>query len=339
MPQSVIPQPLSWEPAGVHDALCRSLAMLRQANHVVVVAHENPDGDAMASTLAFGYLLDQLGVRNSLVNCDAVPSGLGHLYGSSRLVRPAQVEHLADVVVALDCGEPHRLGDSVPSAWLHGPLIVVDHHEKWAFPDHAIAIRDPDAACTGELVYRLLVLSGLTLDPELAKLLLTALYFDTGSFRYGCTTSGSMELASALYRTGVDAWALTSLMYENLPLARARLLGEALRELRVSDCGRLAGFVIGADMQARVGATPETCDGLVNQARAIAGVEIAWQLHAEAGRLRLAVRSRGNLDLQPMALALGMKGSSFAANGWFDGDAEVVAERMESSFWSVYGVR
>ena len=339
MPQSVIPQPLSWEPAGVQDSLLRALAVLRAARHVVVVAHENPDGDAMSSTLAVGRLLDRLGIRNSLVNADAVPSGLTHLYDASRVLLPGQVEQPPDVVVALDCGEPHRLGDGLPVAWLQGPLIVLDHHEKWAFPDHAVAVRDTDAACTGELVYRLLVLSGLTLDPELAKLLLTSLYFDTGSFRYGCTTAGTMELASALYRTGVDAWALTSLIYENLPLARVRLQGEALRELRVTDCGRLAGFVISEVMQARVGAVAETCDGLVNQARAIAGVEIAWQLHADAGRLRLAVRSRGNLDVRPIASALGIKGSAFAANGWFDGDEEVVAERVESSFRSVYGVR
>ncbi|MBU6162067.1 MAG: hypothetical protein KGO50_13200, partial [Myxococcales bacterium] len=136
---------------------------------------------------------------------------------------------------------------------------------------------------------------------------------------------------------GVDAWALTSLIYENLPLARVRLQGEALRGLRLSPCGRLAGFVVSADMLVRAGATPDACDGLVNQARAIAGVEIAWQIHREEGRAHLAVRSRGNLDVRPVAFALGIKGSAFAANGWFDADEEVVAESVESSFALVYG--
>jgi phosphoesterase RecJ-like protein len=337
MPQSVTPQALSWEPVGVLHSLRRTIEVLLQANHVVVIAHANPDGDAISSTLAVGHLLDLLGIRNSLVNSDPVPSGLKHLHGAARVVFPHQVEQSPDVVVALDCGEPHRLGDNVPAVWLQGTLIVLDHHDKWSFPDHTVAVRDPDAACTGELVYRMVVESGLRLDPEMARLLLTALYFDTGSFRYGCTTSGTMELAAALYRTGVDAWALTSLIYENLPLARVRLQGEALRGLRLSTCGRLAGFVISDDMLTRAGATSDACDGLVNQARAIAGVEIAWQVHREEGRVHLAVRSRGNLDVRPIALALGIKSSTFAANGWFDADEEVVAEGVESGFAMVYG--
>jgi len=337
MSQTVKPPALSWEPAGVGPALSMALTLIKGAAHVVVVAHSSPDGDAISSTLAVGHLLTLLQVPHTLVNEDPVPLGLRYLPGADRVVRPPEVAIAPDVVIALDCGEPLRLGPSLPAEWLNLPLIVLDHHDKWAFPAHTVAVRDIEAASTGEIVYRLLVASDVPLDRDMATLLLTSLYFDTGSFRYGCTTSGTMELAAALYRTGVDAWSLTSRIYENQPLARARIQGEALRELRLSECGRLAGFLITSAMQLRAGATAEECDGLVNQARAVAGVEIAWQLHAEAGKLRFAMRSRGNLDVTLIAQALGFKGNAFASNGWFDADADSAVTRIESAFAQVYG--
>ncbi len=78
-------------------------------------------------------------------------------------------------------------------------LINVDHHITNQL-DWPFTWLDSSASATGEMVYELINLLGVGIDPEIAICLYTAILTDTGSFRYTNTTPKSMRIAASLDR-------------------------------------------------------------------------------------------------------------------------------------------
>src|SRR2546423_3209766 len=110
---------------------------IRTHDRFLLVTHENPDGDALGSTLALKLALDRLGK-------DAVM----YLYGDAPLPAEYSFMPLGDlqralppdwrerVLVAVDCAKERRLGP-VPGL-LEGTQLVGDvdhHHDNSRFRD------------------------------------------------------------------------------------------------------------------------------------------------------------------------------------------------------------
>jgi len=310
---SLTAAPLSWTPDGLSEALEIAVDRIRRAKRVLVVAHERPDGDAVASTSAAAIICRALGARVQLFNVDEVPDALAFLPLVSEINAVAPTQR-PDVTIALDFGWRSRAGAAFPEIGWGSHTIVIDHHPVLEEGFGDIHVHDPDAASTTELVYRLCVAAGVPLTPELATCLFAGLHTDTGSFRYACTSAGTFELGAQLLRTGIDTWSISSALYENESLARTRLLGYVLSTVCVSDCGRLSTFRLDNETLERFGATTEDASGLVKYARAIRGVEVAAQLTSgHDGLTHVSLRSRGAIDVSRVAVHFGGGGHRNAA--------------------------
>ncbi|MFB6350554.1 MAG: bifunctional oligoribonuclease/PAP phosphatase NrnA, partial [Bradymonadaceae bacterium] len=211
-------------------------ACFRDAETLLVASHEEPDGDAMGAMLGLGNLLDQLGKEVIRFNHDPVPYNFEFLSGADEVTDEVPAGADVDVVVLLDCSSVERLGDAFPGLEVLAPdeVVVIDHH---ATLDESTADRylhDEDAAATGELIYRLVEQLGASLSTPMADCLYCALMTDTGSFQYSNTVRTTFRIAGELLDAGVDAWKMTSQLYENEPLERIQLLAEVLDTLRVS---------------------------------------------------------------------------------------------------------
>lgn len=319
--------PLSPSPRGLRARVAQAADLLKRARRVVVVSHQRPDGDAIGSTLAAVLTLRSVGIEAYGYNQDGVPEGLRFLPQSGLVHRELDGDH--DTVLLLDCSTPARAGDAVPERLWDAQLICLDHHSPQGPCDSACVVRDTEAPATGELVYRLMVALEANLNDEIATCLFCALQSDTGSFRYASTTRRAMALGERLLRTGIDVWSISSSLYEEQPEARVRLLAEALLSLRRSECGRLAWMQISLEMLARCGATRAMCDGIVNHARSIKGVEIAAIAIEEGDRnWRINFRSRGNLDVSRVARRHGGGGHRNAAACTLEVQAEEVASKL-----------
>jgi len=327
MLETVTPRALSWDPDGVPEALAAAVDVLKGASHVLVTGHENPDGDAISSTLGVALVCEALGLEVTRFNVDPVPVELRFLPGADRVV--PTVATPPDVTVIVDCSSKPRVGGAFPDAGWGGTIVCLDHHRTVDrdFPD--VLVHDEQAAATAELVYRLAVAAGVPLTPELARCLFAGMHTDTGSFRYDATTWRAMEVSAALLRTGISVWDIASNLYENQPEARVRLLGEALRGMERSPCGRLAVIAVTPEMFASSGATEDLADGFVNHARSIRGVEIAAQVTDIGGEpCRVSLRSRGTMDVSAIAARFGGGGHRNAAGFRVEGTAAEVREQL-----------
>jgi phosphoesterase RecJ-like protein len=281
---------------------------LRNGERFLVSSHSRPDGDAVGSVLAMGMLLEQMGKRADLVTSDGVPANYRGLPGASGIRHALHVHDLYDAAILLEC-------DSLERARLRGLenlyLINIDHHISGRSYAQLNWI-DCEAASVGELVYRLAKAIGVKVTPEMATCLYTTVLTDTGGFTYGSIRASTFALAQDLVLAGADPVAIARDVCYSSPTSKALLLGAALSNLKRE--GRLAWLWVTHQDMVRTCAAEEDCEGIVNVAMGISGVEVAVFLRELPGRnVRLSLRSKGMANVASIAGRLGGGGHGNAS--------------------------
>ncbi|HHW13895.1 MAG TPA: bifunctional oligoribonuclease/PAP phosphatase NrnA, partial [Firmicutes bacterium] len=292
---------------------------LRRHRRFLVTAHVHPDGDAVGSVLAVGWILRRLGKEARLVLPERVPAAYTFLPGQEAIeaadeLGPEEAERCreADAVVVVDCSDYARLGKVRQLLPEEAEVINVDHHLQNEF-DGPRYVRT-DAAATGELVYELAKELDLRLDCDAATCLYTALLTDTGSFRFANTTAETLHIAAELLGLGVSPSCVAEQVYDVRPLGALRLLAEVLATLQVTPCGRVAWLEMDEGMLERHGVDASETEGIVNYARTIAGVKIGALFRGVGPSLtRVSWRSRPGYDVARLAARFGGGGHVNAA--------------------------
>ncbi len=257
----------------------------------ILTSHARPDGDAVGSALACAQILRSMGKQASVVLSDGVPGMYGPLPFADTVLRDTEQVAEADAAIILEC-------DSVQRTRLTGLeqhyLINIDHHAT-ARPFGDVNWIDPDACATAEMIFRLAREAGVKISPEVATCLYTAVLTDTGSFCFHGTTERTFALAQELVRCGADPVRIAHNVYFSTQLSKMRLLGAALNGLRRE--GSLAWMHVDRATMERCQASEEDCEGLVNYALAIQGIEVALFFREQPdGRFRVSLRSKGLVE-------------------------------------------
>ena len=202
------------------------------------------------------------------------------------------------------------------SASNSSPSINIDHHVSGrAFG--RINWIDHGAASVGELVYRLVKAAGGVVTPEMAVCLYTTLLTDTGGFCYGATCASTFALAHELALAGADPIRIAQDVYFSTPFQDAA----ARRGPPQPQPRRPVGLAL--DRARRYGpllAAEEDCEGIVNYALSVAGVEAAIFLRElPERRIRVSLRGKGHVNVAELAGRLGGGGHESAAGCTLDG--------------------
>jgi bifunctional oligoribonuclease and PAP phosphatase NrnA len=292
----------------------RILSSIAAADHLLITAHARPDGDAVGSVLACWMMLQAMGKRAEMALSDGVPAIYRGLPCASLVQHRTHIDTAYDAVILLEC-------DGIPRTGLTGLenrfLINIDHHTSGhAFAD--VNWIDSDACAVGELVYDLTAAAGIELTADMATCLYTAVLSDTGSFRYQGTDTHSFELARNLVLHGADPVEIARQVYFSNPAAKIELLGAALANLRYD--GAVAWLWVTQNDMEKTRAAEEDCEGIVNYAISIAGMEAAVFLRELPDhRVRLSLRSKGRVDVASIAERFGGGGHENASGCTLDG--------------------
>jgi len=309
-PASSGPASLSRENSGLEAVL----EVLRRGQRFAVCSHARPDGDAVGSMLALGMILAELDKHADLVSADQVPMIYRGLPCASSIQRASRLEGEYDAVILLECDGTQR---SRIAGLEDRFLVNIDHHTTGR--DFAQVNWIDKAACAvAEMVYRLAIAAQAEVTPPMATCLYTGVLTDTGSFCYESTDAHAFEIARELVGRGADPAGIAREVYFSNPLSKMLLLGAALTNLRRE--GRLAWLWVTHDDMKRTGAAEEDCEGIVNYAIGIGGVEAAVLLRELPDhRVRLSLRSKGSLDVARIAARFGGGGHLHAGGCTIDG--------------------
>lgn len=298
---------------GRHAAASAIADVLRAASSVVIGSHVDPDGDAVGSSLALALALGRSSVPCEVVAAQGAecPVTYAFLPAACRY-RSAEDLDPPAVFVSLDAPNLDRLGTGRALAERAGTLIVVDHHPD-AVSAGVLNLIDPAAPATGVLVYDIIRALGVTLDIDIATCLYTALVTDTGRFSHSNTGPEAFAVAGELVAAGVHPNDIVSAVYENRSLGALSLTGRVLERLTLANGGAVAYSWLAPGDMTETGVSHAETENLIDQVRAIGGVEVVFLVKLDVETARVSLRAKGATDVGAVARTFGGGGHRPAA--------------------------
>jgi phosphoesterase RecJ-like protein len=301
---------------------------INKSSRIAVTSHVVPDGDNIGSSLALCLALKKLGKAACFVIDDRVPEVYRFLKGADEVITyTSEYKQEFDLIIALDCGDLDRLG-GVKQLIGDSTLINIDHHiSNTRFG--ALNLVEAAASSTAELVYKLIKSMGIFIDKEMAECIYTGIVTDTGMFQYSNTTEETHAIAAELIIAGVEPADIFNKVYQNSPKEKVLLMKEALKSLEFHYDDRVS--CVGITKQQMNSITQEDLDteGVVNLARDIAGVEVAFFLkEKELGVVKVSLRSKTYVDVCAIAMEFGGGGHTRAAGCTIIGSVEEAKEKI-----------
>jgi bifunctional oligoribonuclease and PAP phosphatase NrnA len=310
---------------------------IRSNERFLLVTHENPDGDALGSILAMKLALDSLRKDSVMYVGGEMALPPDYEFMPLEELRRELPENTAGrLVLSLDSATAPRT--RIPPEVLAAAPIVVDidhHHDNTRFGTINLVV--PDASSTAEIVRDLLRELDVSLTPEIAEAIYIALDTDTGRFQYANTTQKAHELAIELMEHGVEPQEIFRRIYEAVPFARQKLKGKALDRARLYEDGRMiATYLLRADFE-ELGVGEEYAEGVIDELRAVKGVELAMTVREPPvpdGLLRrVSMRSASDtFDVSAIARQRNGGGHKRAAGFSSDESVDEIIEFVRGEF-------
>jgi len=286
---------------------------LEDSRRVLICSHIEPDGDSVGSQLALAELLDSRGKETRIVNQDPVPSRYRFLDPHGRILGRLTSGFQPDTAVILDCSSQERLGDIGELITADMVTVTIDHHRAKPGPDDPAYI-DLQASSTGELINDIIRELNVSIGPRQADRLYTAIFSDTGGFRFPNTTGKSLAIAAELIRCGARPHHIASKIYEERSLSSLKLLGHALEKLSALENGRVNMVSLDSEDLNHCGAGPGEAEGIVDALITVKDALVgALMREMPSGAIKVNLRTRGGIKANRIAEALGGGGHPNAA--------------------------
>lgn len=299
------------------------LKLIRENNKFLITGHVNPEGDSIGSCLALALGLKKMKKKVCVLSKDPVPDMLKFL-PCSDLIKNRMPAGNFDVLFLIDCNTMKRTGFENLRA---KTTAVIDHHMAKKEHLHDIAWIVPEAAAAGELVYKLLKALNIPIDKKISINLFTAVFTDTGGFRYSNTTPESMKISCELIKAGAKPWDVTKEVYENISFDRMRLLTMSLSTLEKRD--DIGWMTATRRMLENTNTSAQDTESFVNYPRKIKGIEVAVFFRENNKNLyKISLRSKGKVNVADIAKMFGGGGHASAAGCEINGSLPDVERKI-----------
>lgn len=193
------------------EKLIDLIYIINEAENIVVVSHEDPDGDAIGSSLAlYNYLQEYFKSKDLFKPIQVV---LRKVSGRFNIIKgyndiKENVEGEIDLLIVLDLNEKHRLGELDFIADIANKIIVIDHHKgEPNFGDYKVF--DEDAAATALVlvdIYNEIHDEAKLPKPskEVVEAILSGVISDTSGFKNANTNKEVLEFVVKAMGYNID---------------------------------------------------------------------------------------------------------------------------------------
>ncbi len=305
------------------DPIAEAHGLLQRAEHIAILSHERPDGDAIGSLLALSQALRQEGKRVASLMGSGVPGRFKFLPGADKVVK--RFPDSCDLLVTLDCADDARLGfplDELPRQI----DINIDHHPtntKFG----AVNLVQPETAATAEILYGAMQAWELPLTLEVVTNLLVGLLTDTIGFRTSSTTPQSLRIAADLMELGAPLSELYDRAIVQMSFIAAQYWGGGLARLE-KDNG-LVWTSLTLEDRRRTGYPGADDADLVNLLMTIEEARVVVLFVEQPGeKVKVSWRAEPGIDVSAVATQFGGGGHRPAAGAMLQGRLEEMQEKV-----------
>jgi phosphoesterase RecJ-like protein len=283
---------------------------LQSAKHAAIITHTNPDGDAIASSVALSFILKKLNIDSAIIVSNDFPEFLHWIDGSDKIIVYAKNKYeardaikTADLIFCLDFNSLSRieiLEKIVRETTV--PRILIDHHIE---PENDFDLKFSyyPISSTSELIYRIGVklLGTKKLPKNVAEALFCGMMTDSGAFSHSSSYPDFFKIIANLLDCGVEKDKITHLIYDNFTENRMKLLGYALSKMIVLHEFGTAYIALSHEDLKKFGFQIGDTEGFVNYPLSIKGIVLSLFLVEKNDYIKISIRSHGNFDVNEMA--------------------------------------
>jgi bifunctional oligoribonuclease and PAP phosphatase NrnA len=268
---------------------------IENANHIVVIAHANPDADSLgAASAMYTYLLTLHKKVSFFCKTKNLNPKLSFLPWFEKIkdTFPAS----ADLAIAMDCGSFSRLGID-----LNCPLINIDHHKS---NEHygQLNLVDANSISTTQVLYNLFVENGIHINRKMATALYAGLLDDSNGLMSNDVNGMVFAMFTSLIESGADYKMCNKFVMKYQSLASLRLKAIMLSNMSLHFEGKISLFLVTKEDMQKTGAIGEDCEGALEESLFLPTVKVAVLLKENKNlTLKGSLRSNDGMDVSAIA--------------------------------------
>lgn len=285
--------------------------LIKQANSVVILSHDSEDADAVGSSFAMRLALLGMGKE---VRCifSEVPEERIMFLGEDYTVFDENDIPKAELCLCLDCGDVKRIGKRKAIFEAAEKTACIDHHfTNTGFCD--VDFIDPKAPATGEILYNLFTVMGVTITKDIARQLYAAISSDTGSFKYSNVRPETFNIASELIKRDIDHAEIARKLFDTESLGVIKFKGYLMNNMEQYFDGKLNIVCATDSLLNEYGISEKDTGDIVNIPRGVKGCEIAVSIRETPEKKKISFRSNGKYHVSSLAEKFGGGGHIMAA--------------------------
>ena len=282
------------------------------AKQIIIVAHQNPDGDAMGASLGLYNVLINLHKPAHVIMPTEFPSFLAWMPGAENVIihksNPSQAEQLfndADLLIMVDFNCSNRVKDMEPLLKSFSSYkVMIDHHP---FPDETMSdlmISKPEVSSSCELMYEVMVTAGwnTVINKDAASCLYTGIMTDTGGLNHNSSRPETYHVVANLIEKEINKDDIHKQVFHSNSITRMRLLGYCLNEKLVIIPEHKAAFItLTAEELKTFNHQPGDSEGFVNYPLGIEDVNVSALFIERDNQIKVSLRSRGDIMVNKMS--------------------------------------
>jgi phosphoesterase RecJ-like protein len=278
---------------------------------ITILAHLNPDGDTLGSSLGLQNLFTKMGHTCQTISPNDYPDFLKWIPGSQSIIvywhnknRALEAIKNADIIFSVDFNELKRIRE-MKEAYENSLAykVLIDHHPDPQIPaDYQLS--DVTSSSTAELVFQFIREAGLVqiMDRDVATCLFTGIMTDTGCFSFNSSNQRTWLTVAELLGYGIDKDDIYSKVYDNYSEQRMRLLGYSLNEkMQVFPEFKTGILVLSKDDLTRFDFQVGDSEGFVNYPLSIKGICVSALFTEKEYQIRISFRSKGKFAVNEIA--------------------------------------
>jgi phosphoesterase, DHHA1 (fragment) len=321
----------------------KAIDAINNAQKIVVVQAENPDGDSIGSSLALEEILSDLG-KSIQLHCPVdTPKYLRYIHGWDRIT--SDFDTNANLAIIVDTNAELLISKSLSMPGVRHflethPVVVLDHHATDStLTFDATHVNQPVVAA-GELIYNLAHTAGWAINPQAAENMLIAIMSDSLGLTTQNTTADSFRVAGELTALGASNSAIEERRREFMKKSPEILAykGRLIERIEYLLDGKLAVIHIPWEEIQKYSDQYNPSVLVLDEMRLVEGVEVACAIKTYPdGKLTGKLRSNMPVSEQ-IAGYFGGGGHAYAAGfRVYDDYAVIVRELVEAADKSLRG--
>jgi len=218
---------------------------ITDAQKIIIIQAENPDGDSLGSSLALEEILGDLGKEVVLYCPIEIPKYMRYITGWDRVVNTFDTS--ADLAIIVDTAADVLLGKVLEEPGVRSfleshPVLVIDHHvteTNLSFPHTMLA--EP-AVATSEIIYKLASENNWKISSQAAENMMIAIMSDSLGLTTQNVAPNTYFVAGRLAELGASNAAIEERRREFMKKSPEILAykGELIRRIEYLLDGKLA---------------------------------------------------------------------------------------------------